>query len=150
MNLTSWYPSSYVKPSLWIWSGPSGSLLMDRIWQKWWDATTEIRLQRDWCPSWACSLPHKLWGKTGAVLGAALWRGPCDNELLSLAQSQGGPTTASSCVSDSEAHPPLHKPLDDPSSCSLVRDPEQEASAKLCLDCWPTEVICCFKLLSLG
>lgn len=46
MISTSWYSHPYIIAFTWLWAGPSDCLLMSRILQKWWDVTTQIRLQK--------------------------------------------------------------------------------------------------------
>ena len=41
----SFTPHKTISP--WGWAGSSDSLLANRIWQKWWDITSEIRIQKD-------------------------------------------------------------------------------------------------------
>lgn len=105
--------------------------------QKWWDVTSEIRLPRDWFPVWACPLPLLLWGKTGAVLWAAPWRGPHEVSGLQPGRTWGCQQPREWAQKQILPHTSLWwmKP------CSPVRDPEQEALAVLCLDCWPTETV---------
>lgn len=45
MTSTSWQPHSYMSPSPWVRAGPNDWLLMNRIWQKWWNAASGIRVQ---------------------------------------------------------------------------------------------------------
>lgn len=47
-----------------VWAGPGDSLLMNRMWPKWWDVTSEIRSQKE-C-GFRLGLP--LWGKAATIL----------------------------------------------------------------------------------
>lgn len=44
---TSWYSHPHERPSPWVCVEPTDLFLMNRICQKWWDVTFEIRLQND-------------------------------------------------------------------------------------------------------
>lgn len=50
-------------------------------WQRWWDDTLKIKLQRLWLPSWVHSLLLSFWGESAAMVQAALWRSPSGKEL---------------------------------------------------------------------
>lgn len=64
------YPCPWVISSPWVWVGFTDLLLMNRIWQKWWDVTSKIKLQKDWLLSCvSCSLR-----KPATRLWAAPWR----------------------------------------------------------------------------
>lgn len=54
----------------WLWAALSDSLLMNRIWQKWGDAISKMRLQKDnsFCLGDSHSLTKSLWEKSTAML----------------------------------------------------------------------------------
>lgn len=76
--------------------GFSNSFLRNRIWQKWWDVSSEIRLHKD-CNSCLEStlslsfspISHSE-GKQDAMLWATVWRDSGGKELRSLVNSQWG------------------------------------------------------------
>lgn len=53
---TSWCLGLHVIPSPWVWAWPSDSLLMNRIWQMWWDIPSDIILLKSVIPPF--SLAH--------------------------------------------------------------------------------------------
>lgn len=83
------------------WDLDLGTLLMNRIWQKWWYVAFDIGLYKDsssvpdplcrpllilWTP--LSLLNYSLWEKWAALLWAALWRNSHDEELESSSTSQ--------------------------------------------------------------
>lgn len=74
-----------------MWAGPSDSLIVNRIWPKWWLITSNIRLQTWWLPLACCmptaSLPY-LCRKPAAMLWATPWKGPCSKKLKEVSSQQ--------------------------------------------------------------
>ena len=64
-----------------MWAGPSNSLLVNKIWQLWWDATCKMKFLKIWLLSY---LPFLI-----LSLGEA-WRGPYSRDLKSLTDNQLG------------------------------------------------------------
>lgn len=76
---TSWHSCPWVISSSWMWARPSDSLLAAKGWQKCWDVTCDIKLQKDLDSillALSCSPVCSCWWKPAAVFWAALWRGP--------------------------------------------------------------------------
>lgn len=67
-----------VMPSPLVRAGHSNSFLMSSIWERWWDFTSD-KFQRN-C-DFHLAHSHSLWMNEAAMLWAALWRCPCDQEL---------------------------------------------------------------------
>ena len=42
----TWYSCLCENSSSWVWAGPSDLLLMNKIWQRWWNVTSVMLLQR--------------------------------------------------------------------------------------------------------
>lgn len=82
----SWFISIHVlmeSPSPWMWAGFNHSLSTNRIDQKQWDVTSEIRLL---CPFFLYQKPYSGRSKLH-ILWAASRRGQCGKELMSPANS---------------------------------------------------------------
>lgn len=45
-------------PSRWVWAELNNLFLRNRIWQKWWDVTSKIRLEKDWGFHLGCVHSH--------------------------------------------------------------------------------------------
>lgn len=58
---------------LWIWALSSDLLLTNGVWLKWWDITSEIRLQIDTASIFLAVTCLLLW-KAAAILWGALWK----------------------------------------------------------------------------
>lgn len=99
----SWLPCHFVILSFWMWVGLNDFLPTNKIWQKCWDVTVKIRLQKTLFSIlftlFHC-LPLLLWGKPAAMSWDAPWRGPHGKELMSLANSQQGPAACQQLCSE--------------------------------------------------
>lgn len=141
------YPCPWVISSPWVWVGFTDLLLMNRIWQKWWDLDAKRLLFQFF------GGPHSLALKeTSCHVVNALWS-PCGKELMSLDTSHWGlefcqqpwewTRTVKSNLEMTAAWP---DPL-----MELVWDPEPEATSKAS---WPTEKLWdnvhCFKPHNFG
>ena len=65
-----------------MWAGPSGSLLVNKIWQLWWDATCKMKFLTIWLLSY---LPFLILSSLGEA-----WRGLYIRDLKSLTSNQLG------------------------------------------------------------
>ena len=119
-----------VSPSTWMWDVPSDLFLMNRIWQKWWDVTSKIKLQKDWLLSclscWGSQLPG-----LSCPMEESIWK------LMLLQESFR-----------------MRLQLKPGLLCSLVRSLKPKPSTNLFPDSWHSNYeiinVCCFKHLNLG
>lgn len=92
----------YGLPSPWVWDGLSDLLLINKLRHKWWDVTTEIRLQKD-SLSPGCSEGSQLpccelpFGETHLAKKWCLW--PTASKDLRPANSQENPLGSGSSPS---------------------------------------------------
>ena len=139
------------------WTGLVDSILMKRVWQKGWDVTSEIRLQKDcgFCSgvlplthscSFSLVLVSDIGGSQLPCCEAALWRGPYF-ERSKLSNYMW--------VKMEVDHSPI-KPLDETGSREQPYEKPLGRNTPLCHTWIPDQrscdivYFCCFKLLSFG
>lgn len=88
MILTSWYSHPCVTLSPWLWAELTDLFLINNTWHKWWDVTSEIRLQKTVASTFLTLSAFLFWGKSATMPRVALCRSPHEKELRETSDQQ--------------------------------------------------------------